>query len=53
MTTPPGECPQCWAHSKQHSKNWLGIGEKDCQACLDHMYNGCPNIVPKKAWYQR
>lgn len=52
--TPPGECPQCWAHAHDKSIHRALKPGEDCQACLSHMRGGCPSIVPKpKPWYQR
>ncbi|MFF5401386.1 pRL2-8 [Streptomyces misionensis] len=48
--TPPGECPQCWQHAydSRNAHRHLGPRE-DCPECVDHMRNGCPYLVPKKA----
>jgi len=47
MNTPPGQCPQCWAHAHDRSfHRHLGPRE-DCGPCVDHMLNGHPVITPK------
>jgi hypothetical protein len=53
MTTPPGQCPQCWQHAHDKSIHRSQDQSQDCAQCVDHMRNGCPNIVPKKksSWF--
>ncbi|WUL43902.1 pRL2-8 [Streptomyces canus] len=46
--TPPGECPQCWQHAHDRSIHRRLRAREDCPQCVDHMRNGCPNLVPKK-----
>ncbi|GAA0501387.1 pRL2-8 [Streptomyces olivaceiscleroticus] len=49
MTTPPGQCPQCWAHGHDptiHAQ--LPAHAKVCQACIDCKAAGHPNLIPKK-----
>lgn len=46
--TPPGECPQCWAHAYDSSIHRRLAPGEDCPGCLDHLHNGCPYLVPKK-----
>ncbi|NDZ98529.1 pRL2-8 [Streptomyces sp. SID10116] len=52
---PPGECTQCWSHSKVHSR-WMGLFDtEDCAPCLNHKDHGCPpNMIvpkPKNSWW--
>ncbi len=50
METPPGECPQCWHHAHVLHNIWSSGYQPtkgDCEACLDHMRNGCPDVVAK------
>lgn len=49
---PPGECPQCWQHAYDKSIHRRLAPREDCPQCVDHMRNGHPNLVPKKAsWW--
>ncbi|MGW8380187.1 pRL2-8 [Streptomyces sp. ODS28] len=50
--TPPGECPQCWEHAHNRKVHARLKPREDCPACVDHMINGCPRVVPKKSrWW--
>jgi hypothetical protein len=47
---PKGQCPQCWSHAYDRDiHRRLGPGQ-DCQPCLNHKENGCPN-KPKFSWW--
>lgn len=46
-TAPPGQCPQCWQHAYDKSIHQRLKPREDCPACVDHMRNGHPYIVPK------
>lgn len=53
MSTPPGECTQCWHHAHDsRAHRHLGPRE-DCPQCVDHMKHGHgSNIAPKKStWW--
>ncbi|MGV2914475.1 pRL2-8 [Streptomyces alfalfae] len=45
--TPPGQCPQCWAHAYDKSIHRALKPGEDCPPCLDHAYNGCPGFNRK------
>ncbi|MFI5977942.1 pRL2-8 [Streptomyces sp. NPDC051452] len=47
--TPPGQCPQCWQHAYDKSIHRKLGPREDCPQCVDHMINGHPYTVPKKA----
>ncbi|MEU5888045.1 pRL2-8 [Streptomyces sp. NPDC047461] len=47
--TPPGECPQCWQHANDRSIHRRLKPREDCPQCVDHLRNGHPYLVPKKA----
>jgi len=53
LETPRGQCPQCWDHAHRRDAH-KGLGHReDCPACVDHLINGCPYLVPKKpgSWW--
>jgi hypothetical protein len=53
MLTPPGQCPQCWAHAHDKSHHSHLKWNEDCQQCIDCKAAGHPNLIPKKesSWW--
>ncbi|RVU27193.1 pRL2-8 [Streptomyces antnestii] len=44
MSTPEGECPQCWRHAYDRAIHRRLGPREDCPQCVDHMVNGCPGF---------